>query len=95
MLQFLEDFVETLATEELRSTANHQMNDEAEVAYSDDLVEQAVVASTQQVAEEVILQEQTLDDVTAHLASLIIDTQIRESADEELKSYIYQVEVTD
>ena len=70
------------------------MNDEAEVAYSDDLVEQAVVASTQQVAEEVILQEQTLDDVTAHLASLIVDTQIRETADEELKSYIYQVEVT-
>ena len=54
-----------------------------------------MLSSTQQVAEETILEEQTLDEVTAHLASLMVDSEIRDTVDQELQSYIYQAEVTD
>ena len=36
MLQYLEEFVETLTHEDLRTDTDHQLNDEAEAACADD-----------------------------------------------------------
>ena len=39
-------------------------------------------------------EEQTLTEITEHIGSTLIDSQIKETTTEELERYTYQVEVS-
>ena len=46
-----------------------------------------------ELAQETLEEEQTLTEITEHIAGTLIDSQIREVTSEELDRYTYQVEV--
>ena len=87
--------MESLTAADLRTSADHQLNDEAIDSCTDDQLAQSVLDSTREVAQEVMLEEQTLDEVTAHVANLLVDSEIKATANEELQSYICQAEATE
>ena len=57
MKQYLEEFVESLTAADLRTGADHQLNDEAIDSCTDDQLAQSVLDSTKEVAQEVMLEE--------------------------------------
>jgi hypothetical protein len=57
MKQYLEEFVESLTAADLRTGADHQLNDEAIDSCTDDQLAQSVLDSTREVAQEVMLEE--------------------------------------
>ena len=59
----------------------------------EDMMEAELVLSVTQIATLVIEEEQFLNETSEALASLLLDAQITATADEELNSYIYSVQV--
>ena len=94
MEDWLNEFVESIVAHEVRGISAQQVTYESVEAFSGDAFEETFAKMVREITEETLQEEQTLTEITEHVGSTIIDSQIREVTTEELEAYKYQVEVS-
>ena len=73
MSNFLEEFFENLVRTDVTELADIEMDKQAIDSLCDDKVDQSVLRVMNELVEETIFEEQTLESITGYIGSLLID----------------------
>ena len=74
MEEWLNEFMESIVTDEVTGICAQQFTYEHVEAFSEDTVEQTMAKVLRELAQETLEEEQTLTEITEHIAGTLIDS---------------------